>query len=43
MPTMSGIMAMRAHVSAIGTLKVIGGLLGGLAMQLRVNSLRELT
>jgi len=40
---MTGIIAMRAQVSAIGTLKVSGGLFGGLAMQLRVNPLRELT
>src|SRR4030095_1322249 len=43
MPTMTGIIAMRAQVSAIGTLKVSGGLFGGLAMQLRVDALRELT
>src|SRR5512147_333951 len=43
MPTMTGIIAMRAQVSAIGTLNASGGLFGGLAMQLRVDLLRELT
>src|SRR5512134_2135470 len=43
MPTTSGIIAMRAQVSAIGMLKPIGGLFGWLAMQLRVDPLRQLT
>src|SRR5512137_1304903 len=43
MPTTSGIIAMRAHVSAIGTLKLSGVLFGGLAMQLGVDPLRQLT
>src|SRR5512147_1133021 len=43
MPTMTGIIAMRAQVSAIGTLNASGGLFDGLAMQLRVDPLRELT
>src|SRR5512136_267278 len=34
---------MRAQVSAIGTLYVSGVLFGGLAMQLRVDTLRQLT
>ncbi len=43
MPTTSGIIAMRAHVSAIGTLTLIVRLVGGLAMQLCVNSFGQLT
>ena len=43
MPTISGIIAMRAQVSAIGTLKVIARLVGGLAMQLRVDAFGQLT